>query len=206
MHGTVQPKYVQEQNIVTMDLVESLDKFCMPGEMIKALKLYHGHLKSEFSSEVINRDKRQKSVNKFLAEFDKMNENMQPSLQREPELISLLSRLTLLLQDANVDASLIPEDEIKQIDTQINSISKLYDLRESDETQTRDLNPKRKLFYDVDNSGWLSMGIWNRFNATHFKGKTKNFIGKLFSLKIIQRIASLLYFRNVQSVLRTLLE
>lgn len=77
VHGTVQPKYVQEQSIVTMDVVESLDKFCIPGEMIKALKLYHSYLKTELSDELINRDKRQKSVNKFLTGFKEMVSKME---------------------------------------------------------------------------------------------------------------------------------
>lgn len=102
------------------------------------------------------------------------------------------------MQHANVNASPIREGDIKDIDIQINSISKLYNLKESDDILNTSFNAMGKLRHDIDISGWFSMGIWNRFSVAQFQGKTENSIWEgLSNSSVLQYIASLLYFRNV---------
>lgn len=63
-----QSKY--ERNFVTIDVVDSINAYNIPGEIIKPLKIYHTYLNTEFSKKSVNNEKRQKMANKFLMEFN----------------------------------------------------------------------------------------------------------------------------------------
>lgn len=72
LHGNVTSQITYEQNFITMDVVDSLNAFSIPGEIIKSLKVYHAYLNNDISDKVIDNGKRKKMFNKFLIEFDKM--------------------------------------------------------------------------------------------------------------------------------------
>lgn len=65
-------QFTYEQNFITIDVVDGLNTFNIPGEIIKSLKAYHTYLNNEFSGVPIDNGKQQKMLNKFLTEFNKM--------------------------------------------------------------------------------------------------------------------------------------
>jgi len=76
LHGNDGHQSIQEQ-IVTIDVVEALQHFNVPNEIVKVLRTYYSFLKTEAdSSNDINEDRFQKSVNTFLKEFEAMVSNV----------------------------------------------------------------------------------------------------------------------------------
>lgn len=72
LHGDVTSQYTYEHSVVTMDVIEGLDRFSIPGEVIKPLKIYHNYVKTISGNQSVNNVKQQKSVNKFLTVFSEM--------------------------------------------------------------------------------------------------------------------------------------
>ncbi|XP_015431260.1 PREDICTED: uncharacterized protein LOC107187631 [Dufourea novaeangliae] len=73
IHGTVPSQVVYKQSFITMDVIDSINTFNIPGDIIKPLKAYHTYLNTKFSDKPLDNGKRQKMLNTFLTEFNKMN-------------------------------------------------------------------------------------------------------------------------------------
>ena len=75
LHGNEGHQSIQEQ-IIAIDVVEAFRYFNVPHEIVKVLRTYYAFLKTEDSSNDINEDRFQKSVNTFLKEFEAMVSNI----------------------------------------------------------------------------------------------------------------------------------
>lgn len=73
--GTVTSQVIYEQSFITMGVIDSLNAFNIPGGIIKSLKAYHTYLDIEFSEKSIDNGKRQKMLNIFLIQFNKIVSN-----------------------------------------------------------------------------------------------------------------------------------
>lgn len=72
IHGSVTSQVTYKQNFISMDVVDGIREFNIPGEIVKPLKAYHAYLSSGFSDNSSNNRKRQKMCNIFLIEFNKL--------------------------------------------------------------------------------------------------------------------------------------
>lgn len=76
LHGNNARQSVQEQ-IIAIDVVEALQHFNVPNDIIKVLRTYHAFLKTEADNSNDAKENRyKKSVNIFLQEFETMVSNI----------------------------------------------------------------------------------------------------------------------------------
>lgn len=71
VHDLGAPKYVEERIYTSVDVAEGLDRFGVPTELVKVLKVYHSYLNGRSMVKVRNK-KGEKAANRFLNEFQSM--------------------------------------------------------------------------------------------------------------------------------------
>lgn len=70
LHGENVMQFTEE--ILSMDIVDALDKFDIPKEILKVLRMYHSYINFEHAQESINYLQHQTAAAGFLKEFGKM--------------------------------------------------------------------------------------------------------------------------------------
>ncbi|XP_076247332.1 protein disulfide isomerase isoform X1 [Calliopsis andreniformis] len=215
LHGNVTSQFTYEQNFVTMDVVDSLIAFNIPGQVIKPLKAYHTYLNNEFSDKSIDNGKQKKMFNKFLTEFNKMNEAVYNSLIQKNHNTSTLNKLILLLKNVfskDIEASVLANN--KQMFAEINSVENMYDVKQLDSLHIWKSNTQKTL---VDNNyyttGWMSNGVWNPSYTQNFKGLSRvkcmyygNDSQLLLFFEVMQQLQQLQYSKElIQIILQNVL-
>ncbi|KAG5322628.1 PDI isomerase, partial [Pseudoatta argentina] len=169
LHGNDGHQSIQEQ-IIAIDVVEALRYFNVPNEIVKVLRTYYAFLKTEAdSSNDINEDRFQKSVNTFLKEFEAMNITMQDHLLEEPHLLNKTAKsITVFSNILTEDLDSSQSNDMKIASTEAVGVSfKQYDIKNIVKPITKDP-------YNLSlTRGWMSNGIWNISCMEHFKNFSK---------------------------------
>ncbi|KAF7386844.1 hypothetical protein HZH66_011296 [Vespula vulgaris] len=87
LHGENVTQFTEE--ILSMDIVDALDKFDIPKEILKVLRMYHSYINFEHAQESINYLQHQTAAAGFLKEFGKMNENKKDYSEEENNIVSI---------------------------------------------------------------------------------------------------------------------
>lgn len=82
LHGNNARQSVQEQ-IIAIDVVEALQHFNVPNDIVKVLRTYHAFLKTEAENDT-KENRYKKSVNIFLKEFEAMVSNINAEKKSVP--------------------------------------------------------------------------------------------------------------------------
>ncbi|XP_012063844.1 PREDICTED: uncharacterized protein LOC105627168 [Atta cephalotes] len=194
LHGNDVHQSIQEQ-IVTIDVVEALQHFNVPNEIVKVLRTYYSFLKTETdSSNDINEDRFQKSVNTFLKEFEAMNITMQDHLLEEPHLLDKTAKsITVFSSILTKDLDSSQSNDMKIASTEaVGTSFKQYDIKNIAKPITKDP-------YNLSlTRGWMSNGIWNISCMEHFK----NF-SKVLNIRYCNKKQLLSLYEAIQKLQRT---
>lgn len=78
LHGNNPSRQCVQEQIVAIDVVEALQYFNVPNDIVKVLRAYHSFLKTEADNlSDTKEDRYKKSVGTFLKEFEEMVSNVQ---------------------------------------------------------------------------------------------------------------------------------
>ncbi|XP_076639711.1 uncharacterized protein LOC143351747 [Colletes latitarsis] len=210
LHGNIASQVKYEQSFITMDVVDSLNAFNIPGEIIKSLKTYHTYLNIEFSEKSVGNGKRQKMLNIFLIEFNKMDKIVQDKLIEKTHDASLLTKFISLLKNLFIEEITISNlVNIKKVYTELNCMWKMYDAKKSIDLHIWKSNIQEVLFYNnFDISEWMSNGIWNFVYTNNFEGMSrvqcicyKNKKQLLLFFEMIQQLQQIQYFKDLIKIL-----
>ena len=196
-HEDAIAQFTYEQNFITIDVVDGLNGFNIPGEIIKSLKAYHTYLNNEFSGVPIDNGKQQKMLNKFLTEFNKIERTVQESLRQDTQVVTSLPKLISLFQNLFSEGITMADlIGIKKLYTELNSTWKLCDAKGSDSLHIWKAKvQKAKVHSDFDRAGWMSNGIWNLFYARNFEG-----ISRVQCICYANKSQLLLFFEMTQQL------
>ncbi|XP_076168450.1 uncharacterized protein LOC143147243 [Ptiloglossa arizonensis] len=169
--GTVTSQVIYEQSFITMGVIDSLNAFNIPGGIIKSLKAYHTYLDIEFSEKSIDNGKRQKMLNIFLIQFNKIDKIVQNKLMEKTHDTSLLIKFISLFQNLfTEDIKICNLSNIKKVYTELNNIWKIYETKEFMNLHNLESDIQNILFCNTfDTTGWMSNGIWNFFYNRKFE-------------------------------------
>ncbi|XP_078039795.1 protein disulfide isomerase isoform X1 [Augochlora pura] len=172
IHNDLTPEVTYDQNIITMDVVDSIKAFNIPGEIIKPLKAYHTYLNSEYSDKSFNNKKRQKICNIFLMEFNKMDDTIQNELVSKSDNVTLLRKFISHFSNfflKNKEKSTL--DNMEKIYVELNLIWKQYDKKNFNNLEIWKSHMQETLLHNHSTVGSMSHGMWTlEYNLKYFNG------------------------------------
>ncbi|XP_012527683.1 uncharacterized protein LOC105831813 [Monomorium pharaonis] len=193
LHGNNACQSVQEQ-IVAIDVVEALQHFNVPNEIVKVLSTYHAFLKTNVDLSHTKENKYKKSIDNFLKEFEEMNIIMQDYLLEEPHLLNKAAKsITAFSSIFNDDLDTVQSNDTKIVSTELRASFEQCGIKNKIEPV------KKNLSYNVSlATGWVSNGIWNISCMEHFK----NF-SKVYNIRYCNKKQLLLLYEAIQKLQRT---
>ncbi|KAI4493165.1 hypothetical protein M0802_009582 [Mischocyttarus mexicanus] len=157
LHGENIPLCTEE--ILSMDIVDALNKFGIPKEMLKVFKTYHLYVNFEHTQESMNNLQHQTAAAGFLKEFKLMNENKNNYSEEENNVANVALESFSVLK--NVYNGMICIEKIEILDKRLESVYKMHNITKFDINLNENVEPlKTKLKYS-EIAGWMSNGIWN---------------------------------------------
>ncbi|XP_035728339.1 uncharacterized protein LOC118444300 isoform X1 [Vespa mandarinia] len=204
LHGENVTQFTEE--ILSMDIVDALDKFDIPKEILKVLRVYHLYVKFEHTQESVNNLQHRTAAAGFLKEFEKMNENKKNYSEEENNIVSIALESFSVL--GNVYNGMIHIDKIKELDKRLESIYKMHKIKKFDIRPNENVKPLETRFKYSEIAGWMSNGIWNNMCIKDFQGMSKvcciryNDVAQLSSLyEVLQEFQHTKYVNTIIEIL-----
>ncbi|KAG7205443.1 hypothetical protein KM043_007435 [Ampulex compressa] len=194
LYGDNISQFVLEENILTLDVTEGLDRFGIPGELVDVLRVYHSYIKM---LDGLNNDKKtHNGRNAFLTEFNRMENDMQSSSRDKKQFIYLSKEFIILFRgifSENADITLY--DEINKLFNELNCHWARYRPNTLDFKKPR---KQQRLLHEGLSKNWMSNGIWNKFCIRNFEG-----ISKAHCIRYSSDAQLLLFFETMQELQQT---
>ncbi|XP_076381074.1 uncharacterized protein LOC143260184 [Megalopta genalis] len=210
IHDDLTPEVTYKQNFVTMDVVDSIKAFNIPGEIIKPLKAYHTYLSSEYSDKSFNNKKRQKICNIFLTEFNKVDDTIQNELLDKSDNVILLRKFISEFSNfflKNKEISTL--DNMEKMYAELNLVWKQYDTKNFNNLQIWKSHMQKTLLYNHSTVGSMSYGMWKlEYNLKYFEGisklqyipyASKNQLLSFFEM--LQQLQQIRYFKDLVNII-----
>ncbi|KAL2738306.1 hypothetical protein V1477_011665 [Vespula maculifrons] len=204
LHGENVTQFTEE--ILSMDIVDALDKFDIPKEILKVLRMYHSYINFEHAQESINYLQHQTAAAGFLKEFGKMNENKKDYSEEENNIVSIAVESFSVL--GNIYNGMIHIDKIEELDKRLESIYKIYKIKKFDISPNENMKTLETRFKYSEIAGWMSNGIWNNMCIKDFQGMSKvcciryNDAAQLLSLyEVLQKFQHTKYVNTIIEIL-----
>ncbi|XP_063976697.1 uncharacterized protein LOC135162310 [Diachasmimorpha longicaudata] len=199
VHGDNSSGLFTERKRVTIDLVEALNRFGVPEELLKPLKIYHSYVNKQ------NDEKKRDGVKTFLDDLNSFHHN-QSQTSGSNNHVRLIKGFGELYRDLHET----PENSAlhKKKYFELDNLSKISKVKKYDVLKTRRSTANGfKYGYSVA-KGWLQNGIWNQTSYKYFLMFTepltiqysdKNELLSLFVM--IQRLQQTLYQKDLNDLI-----
>nr|XP_031830761.1 uncharacterized protein LOC116426230 [Nomia melanderi] len=207
IHEDLTSQVTYKQNFISVDVMDSLKEFNIPGEIIKPLNAYHTYLNTEFSDKSFDSGKRRKVLNIFFIEFNKMDDIIQNTLEDKTDKIALLKHFisqfpNFFLENKETSALI----NINKIYTELNFIWKKYDTTKFNNFRTWKPDVERKLLHNDSNIiRCMSNGIWNFFYARYFEGISTvryiHYANKNQFFETMQELQQVHYYKDIVNII-----
>ncbi|XP_043284272.1 uncharacterized protein [Venturia canescens] len=164
-------RIVTEKVRSMIDLMEGLDRFGVPSNLVRVLKVYHAYVNKEVADDRNHEQRCQRATAKFLSEFHAMNENRVAEQKTYAELEPLLAGFTTLQRSLHAQSDFSDEDtnEIISRYAALDFAGKSIRLRKFDPAKFRKSRKSGCLEKDAKLSrSWSAHGVWNRFGPDCF--------------------------------------
>lgn len=194
LHGDDARQFVQEQ-IAAIDVVEALQYFNVPNDIVKVLRSYHQFLKTETNDSNDKVDKYEKSRDNFLKEFEAMNTATQDCLPQEDHSLkgAAVESISIFSKISNEDLDSTQLKDMKITLDRLGISLKRYNIKNivepAIETPICNFSLAR---------GWMSNGIWNISCMEHFQNFTR-----AYNIRYRNRKQLLSLYEAIQKLQRT---
>ncbi|XP_046482050.1 uncharacterized protein [Neodiprion pinetum] len=213
VHDKNAPKYVEEKIYTSMDVTEGLDRFGVPSDLVKLLKVYHGYFNRQSTSKMANDKRGEKAEHRFLTEFHTMNHDRE-KLSTRRKLDNLCKDfLPMLKESCNKSMDFIELSQIKIRYTNLDTTCKLLEIRNFSPLKRKVCNMMQNRCTKSlieRNRTWRLNAVWNEACIPNFKEMSrvcyiryanKNQLLVLFEL--MQRIQQLKYQATLVNLLNS---
>ncbi|CAK9823902.1 hypothetical protein ANTRET_LOCUS2153 [Anthophora retusa] len=191
---------ISEQNLIAINVLDSLNIANIPEEIIKLLKVYH--IYTNIFENLFN-GKRQKMFNKFLIELNKNGQILQEKLTHKNYIIITLPKFTSLFKILFYkNPEIFNLSDIKTSYAELTSTWKMYKLEECNTQAFK--NIVQKMLCATSNiPKWMSNEIWNFFNTKHFEGISEIYCtrytnkNQLLFFHVIEKMQYIQYYKGL---------
>ncbi|XP_046745378.1 uncharacterized protein LOC124410799 [Diprion similis] len=203
VHDKNAPKFLEEKIYTSMDVTEGLDRFGVPSDLVKLLKVYHSYFNRQSTSKMTNDKRGERAEHRFLTEFHTMNHD-RDKLSTRKKLDSLCKDfLPMLKESCNDSMDFIELSKIKIRFTNLDTTCKLLGIRSFSPVKRKVCNMMQNRCTEslIERCRtWRLNAIWNEVCIPSFKEMSrvcyiryanKNQLLVLFEL--MQRIQQLKY-------------
>ncbi|KAK0163652.1 hypothetical protein PV327_007313, partial [Microctonus hyperodae] len=164
-------KIMTERNSTIINLIDGLEQFDIPDNLLSILKVYHSYIINYRKDNTGARHRL--SIKKFLHNFEKINESRLNNAESN-NMITLIIKFSKLYRDLH--KTILNSAEILKIKmnyNELNNLSKKYDIIKYESLKIKKSGVNLLLNNVYISRGWLSNGIWNLTSLHYFSHLTK---------------------------------